>query len=185
MKREDLKALELTETQIDSVLDSWHQAIRETNDKLAVMSREKEGLEIQVSELNERIKTFDGVDIEELKKAPQQLQAEYEAKIQNMMKESAVREALKDVKHPSLLMKEIDFEQLNVEEGKVKGLDEQLNTLRDTYADLFEVKQAVQGVKPVTSKAESHSITKEQILAIKDQVAQQKAIEENIELFNK
>lgn len=54
------------------------------------------------------------------------------------VKKLAVGKILSGVKYGELLMAKIDFSKIQFKEDKIEGLDEQLNSLKTQYKDLFE-----------------------------------------------
>ena len=102
----------------------------------------KEGL---IEELNKKIKELDAVDLEELKKEQFELgKAEGSKEIENFKKTNALKEALNKfkAKDVDLLGKMLDSEKIEYEEkdGKytIKGLDEQVKSIKESHAYLFE-----------------------------------------------
>ncbi|AYV94651.1 phage scaffolding protein [Fusobacterium necrophorum] len=54
------------------------------------------------------------------------------------VKKLAIEKILSGVKYGELLMAKIDFSKIQFKEDKIEGLDEQLNSLKTQYKDLFE-----------------------------------------------
>ncbi|MCF0162965.1 MAG: phage scaffolding protein [Fusobacterium necrophorum] len=54
------------------------------------------------------------------------------------IKKLAIGKILSGVKYGELLMAKIDFSKIQFKEDKIEGLDEQLNSLKTQYKDLFE-----------------------------------------------
>lgn len=188
MKREFLKELGIDDNSvIDKIMDQVHQEHAELRTEKQTAVNERDGLKNQVQELTETIAKFDGVDLEALKAEPAQIKAQYEAQLNDMKIERAIEQALGNAKHSELLKSQIRKDNLSVkEDGKVEGLEEQMNTLKETYADFFTpVQKEATGPKPATSNAQPHTLTKEQILEEKNLSKRQQLIKENMELFTK
>jgi len=87
--------------------------------------------------------------IADLQAANEQKLSEYEGKIKNITIDSAIKLALKGnkAKYEDLLVGKFDREKLEIaEDGTVKGIDEQLNNLKEGYSDLFT--PTVEGTTP-------------------------------------
>lgn len=71
------------------------------------------------------------------------------------VKKLAVSKILSGVKYGDLLMSKIDFSKIQFKEDKIEGLDEQLNSLKTQYKDLFEPSSTGgQGTPPAITKKE-------------------------------
>ncbi|XGU46924.1 phage scaffolding protein [Fusobacterium necrophorum subsp. funduliforme] len=74
------------------------------------------------------------------------------------VKKLAVGKILSGVKYGELLMAKIDFSKIQFQEDKIEGLDEQLNSLKAQYKDLFEPATAGgAGTPPAIVKKEPQS----------------------------
>lgn len=81
-------------------------------------------------------------DLTEQNKGNEELQktiADYENKLKQTNIDYAIKDALKGVKHSELLKSQFQIDKLMYEDGQVKGIDEQLSTLKENYKDFFEV----------------------------------------------
>ena len=96
-------------------------------------------------------------DFEDSKKTIEELQAkgsqnedlqktilEYENKLKQTNIDYAIKDALKGVKHSELLKTQFDMTKLTFEDGQVKGIEEQLKTIKNTYKEFFEVEEVKQ-----------------------------------------
>ncbi len=95
----------------------------------------------QITALNSQIADFkkDG-DASKLKGELEALQEKYDKEILQMKKGSAIKDFLHErgVKHVDLLVKEFDFDGVEItEKGKFKGIENQFETLSEKYADLI------------------------------------------------
>ncbi len=101
-------------------------------------------------------KTID--NLTEQNKGNEELQktiSEYENKLKQTNIDYAIKDALKGVKHSELLKSQFNMDKLTYEDGQVKGIDEQLKTLKETYKDFFEVEQPTpqpSGFVPVSGR---------------------------------
>lgn len=102
----------------------------------------KEGL---IEELNKKIKELDSVDIEKIKKESfNEGKAEGSKEFDDFKKTSALKSALSGykAKDVDLLQKMLDNEKIKYEEKDgnytVKGIEEQINNIKETHSYLFE-----------------------------------------------
>ena len=109
----------------------------------------QENIDIRYSKLKK--------DFEDSKKTIEELQAkgsenedlqktilEYENKLKQTNIDYAIKDALKGVKHSELLKTQFDMTKLTFEDGQVKGIEEQLKTIKNTYKEFFEVEEVKQ-----------------------------------------
>ena len=146
---EKFKDLEIDNTVkkaiIDSILDENMNDIGLEKTKTESVKNDlkvKEGL---IEELNNKIKEASSVDIEKIKNEQFELgKAEGSKEFENFKKSSALKEALigykaKDVE---LLQKLLDNEKIEYEEKEgnytVKGLDDQVKSIKESHSYLFE-----------------------------------------------
>ena len=69
---------------------------------------------------------------------------EYENKLKQTNIDYAIKDALKGVKHSELLKTQFDMTKLTFEDGQVKGIEEQLKNIKNTYKEFFEVEEVKQ-----------------------------------------
>lgn len=170
MTRAELEALGLTKEQIDSVMGINGNDIEKVKTKLTEAEKETETLKAQIKD---RDKQLDGLknskeDLEGLKSQIETLQKDnkakdeqYKAEIRNLKVNSAVEAALTGAKAKNLtaakaLLKDLDKVEL-LEDGTVKGLKEQIETLKkaDDSKFLFDIEttpQTPKGATPAGSK---------------------------------
>lgn len=124
------------------------KATEETNKTLVSQSEETKKL---LSE-SEKFKT----ESEEYKKKYADLETKHTTELENknkevsnVLKRSLVKEKLinEGAKHPNLLMKEIDFDKVSIENDKLTNFDDTFKSLNENYKDLFTVKQNTQNVE--------------------------------------
>jgi predicted RNase H-like nuclease (RuvC/YqgF family) len=149
MNREELKALGLTDEQIDKVMAAHGKVVKSTKDK----ADKVEGLETQIEDYKKQIEDRD-TQLEELKKVDAKgLQAkidelqqqnestktEYEKKLDAQQKDFAIESALRDAKarDPKLAKNALDLDLVTFKDGKLVGLDEQLKSLQESHDYLF------------------------------------------------
>lgn len=161
-----------------------------------------DALKEEINTLKEQIKTFEpeheelealrknGGDIASLQKEYDDFKAKVEAERERTKKESAYREILKDVgipeKHFAKILKYSDVDGIEFDgEGNVKGADEIRKGIESEWSDHIETKK-VDGIStpnPPSNTGAKTTMTREQIRAISDTQARQKAMAENASLF--
>ena len=186
MKRKFLEDLGLTKEQIDSIMDENGRDIETEKEKGAATLAELEDVKNQLKEANSTITDLkkNNADNEALQAKVKEYEdtiktqkADYEAKVRNLTLDSAIEKALSKAgaKHIDLLSTKIDREKLKVEEGgNVIGLDEQINSYKETYKDLFVPK--IEGRDPNNKSTSNKGMTKEQFNSL--------SYKERVELYN-
>ncbi|EOE6413466.1 phage scaffolding protein [Enterococcus hirae] len=149
MKREQLKELGLSDEQIGSVMALHGATVNELNSNVAAAEQQanqyKEQLDANQTELDSLKKAAEGneeltTQLSDLQEKYDQAKADSESKIAEIKKTSAVELALtqagaRNIKAAKALL---DSEKLELTDEGIKGLDEQLNTLKESDGYLFE-----------------------------------------------
>ena len=94
MKKEELTALGVSEEIAAKVLELHEKEQNETAQKLSEAETRLASAEKNASELTERVKAFDGVDVEALKKSAAEWETKYNADIAAAKVDNAVALAL-------------------------------------------------------------------------------------------
>lgn len=115
----------------------------EVNNSLKELKGQLADRDKQLKDLGDKAKGNEELSkqIADLQEANKKTVGDYEAKIKNMTLDNAIKSKLKDskAKYEDLLMSKFDREKLKLkEDGSIEGLDEQLNSLKEGYTDLFE-----------------------------------------------
>ena len=102
MNRTFLKGLGLEQEAIDSIMAEYGRNIESLNTQIADLTAENKTA-------SEKLKAFDGVDIDELKNRIQTVTNDYEGRIKNMTLDSAIEKALSkaNAKHSSLFIRKV------------------------------------------------------------------------------
>ena len=161
------------------------EALKEERDNL----RKEVDQAKQEHEELESLKKNNG-DIESLRKEYDDFKASVEAEKTKAKKENAYKEILKDCgipeRHFAKILKYSDVDGIEFDDdGNVKGRDEIRKTIDAEWSDHKET-SSVDGVKtanPPSNNGSKTTMTKEQIRAIPDASARQKAMMENASLF--
>ena len=172
---EILKAQGLTDEQISKIMAAMKEnKIYTTNEENIDVRYEK--LKTERDNLKEKLTTAD-TTIEDLKKANKDneslqatikthegtietMKADYAAKIKTMTMQSAIRGKLTDAKYPDLIESKFDLGKITLSDDgtEVFGVDEQLNTIKEKYADLFT--PSVEGREPNRQGESGKPVTK-------------------------
>jgi len=121
-------------------------------DRLNDKAEKVEMLEEQIEDYKQQLETLkeDTQATEELEQKIEELQEKNEEKEQEMQqklaqvkKEKAVETKLLEegAKHQDLLLNQVDFEELEIDDGEVTNIDEVTENLKENYEDLFEEEQ--------------------------------------------
>ena len=195
MNREFLKALGLEDEAIDKVMAEHGKTLNDTKNKLETVTTEKNELQSQLNDRDEQLEELKKVDAEglqakitELQTANEATKTEYEDKLNDLQLTNAIKLAINGKVHDEdVATTLIDKEKLVIsDDGKVVGLDEQLEQLQESKAYLF--KQEPQNEPKPNFTTGSHAkgnnvLTKEQILNETDSMKRQQLIKENNHLF--
>ena len=158
MKREELRALGLTQEQIEKVMSEHGKSLTEVNAKLSAAEESKKALETQLAARDKDIKELkkgseDNAELtkkyEELESKYKQEKADYEQQIKDTNLNHAVDLALSGKVHDTNIVRGLlDRTKLTLDEqGQLGGLDEQLKGLSESKPFLFIPDQAT-GTNP-------------------------------------
>ena len=148
MKREELRALGLTDEQIEKVMAEHGKSLTEVNAKLSAAEESKKALETQLAARDKDIKELkkgseDNAELtkkyEELESKYKQEKADYEQQIKDTNLNHAVDMALAGKVHDTNIVRGLlDRTKLTLDEqGQLGGLDEQLQSLSESKSFLF------------------------------------------------
>ena len=145
MKTEFLKEAGLTDEQISRVMAENGRDVETIKARLTAKEAELAAANASIGELTGKLKAFDGVDVEGLKKSAADWQSRYDADIAKLRFDGALDAALgkagaRNVKAVKAL---IDAERLKLDGETVIGLDEQLGALKKDEASAFLFQPAV------------------------------------------
>lgn len=149
MKRKFLEDLGLTKEQIDSVMAENGADIEAEKAKTTEVNNKLENADKQLKEANSTIESlkksnFNNEELQtkvnEYENTIKTQKADYESKVKNLTFDSAIEKALvkAKAKYPELLSSKIDKSKLLIAaDGVVSGIDEQVKTLTESFADMF------------------------------------------------
>ena len=189
MKKDELKNLGLTDEQVEAVLAGYKDFIPKSRfDEVNEARKNAESLVAERDKQIEGLKVSAG-STDELKKQIEKMQAENkalveakDAEIKQIKINTAVNTALmgagaKNVKAALALLNMENAELM--EDGSVKGLNEQIEALKTAEDSKFlfaDQKPVITGTNPVTGNDNPKSVTKEQFARM--------GYKERVELYN-
>mgnify|MGYP002507164764 CR=1 FL=1 len=131
MKRKFLTDLGLESNLIDKIMAEYGNSIN-------TLQSINESSQDTINNLKTQLKEYEGVNIDDLNKQISNLTKEKD----NIKIDYAIESALSGVKHKELLKGQFDLSKIKLDkEGNVKGVDEQLSDIKETYKDFFESEQ--------------------------------------------
>lgn len=152
MKREFLKELGLTDEQIDKVMGEHGKSLNEYKDK----AESVESLETQINDYKGQIKERDNqlkelgekakgneeltTQIDQLKKQNEATKTEYETQLNQQAFDHKLENALNSakVKNSKALKALLDMDTIKLDGETLKGLDDQVKSLKESDSYLFE-----------------------------------------------
>lgn len=173
MTKEQLQALNLTEEQINAIIEDYGKnyvskaQFNEKNDAYKQAKQEIENLTNDISTLSEANKTNEALQsqIKELQDAATQREADYNENIKNMKIDTAITKALSKsgAMNETILTGLLDRTKIAIgEDNTITGIQEQIVALKESDPYLFK-QDSIKGVVPGDATPKTHDgITKEQ-----------------------
>lgn len=175
---------------------------KEMEKKFSKLQTENETLKERAETAEETLKGFDGKNFDEItkerdewKKKAEDAEKKHNEKMAELEKQELLKEAFKEVEFTSnsaktTIMKQIG-ENVTVKNGKLIGFNDLLEEARKTDATAFvnkvqenlEQNKAKFTTSMNNNKSKTGTMTKEQIMAIKDRTERRQAMLDNKELF--
>lgn len=192
LSRSMLKGMNLTEEQVDAIIEEHAAAKNNLKDRISKLEKEIEengDYKSKYESLAENVKKddwkskFDSVTAE-LK--------EFKEHVANEKRENVKRDAYKNLlkssgisdKQLDAIIKVTDLANLEIdEEGKFKDESKLAENIKNEWSG-FIVNSAKSGINTETPPANKGSMTKDEILNIKDTSKRQQAIADNMNLFS-
>lgn len=150
MNREELKALGLTDEQVDKVMEAHGKVVNSTKakaDKVDSLESQIEDYKKQLEDRDTQLEELKKIDaeglkakIDELQRANETTKTEYEEKLQQQAFEHKLESALSGakVKNTKALKALLDMDTIKLDGDVLKGLDSQLESLKESDPYLFE-----------------------------------------------
>lgn len=194
LTRKFLAALGIEGEKVDEIIQAHTDttdALKEERDKYKADAEKLPSVEAELEDYKAKVQGADPYKekFEALQKEYDDYKADIEAKAETARKETAFRGMLKEIGIPEKridsVVKVSDVNTIELDkEGKIKGVDELRTNLKSEWADFITTKKT-EGANSPTPPANTGNakMTKEQIRAIPDMAARQKAMVENASLF--
>ena len=197
--------LELTDEQKESIKKSIGEEVYskgELDKKVKKAEEERDQYKARAETAEETLKGFDGKDLEtitkerdEWKEKAETARKDYDAKIAEREKSDLLEKAFEGVKFSSESAKRAIMGDIaanvSVKDGRLIGFNDLLEDARKNDASAFvneEQQHLEQNRARFTTQQKNNTgetLTKDQIMAMKDPAERQRAIRENIGLFQK
>lgn len=173
MTKEQLQALNLTEEQINAIIEDYGKnyvskaQFNEKNDAYKQAKLEIENLTNDISTLSEANKANEALQsqIKELQDAATKREADYNENIKNMKIDTAITKALSKsgAMNETILTGLLDRTKIAIgEDNTITGIQEQITALKESDPYLFK-QDSIKGVVPGDATPKTHDgITKEQ-----------------------
>src|SRR5690625_4214940 len=164
MKREFLKELGIEDDAIDKIMAEHGKTVNETKekaDKSDELKTQLEDYKQQISERDTQLEELKKVDaeglqakIDELQKQNETTKTEYEEKLQQQAFEHKLDSSLSGakVKNTKAVKALLDMDTIKLDGDTLKGLDDQLNNLKESDSYLFEKEEDGGDPKPQFSQ---------------------------------
>lgn len=189
LTRKMLKGMGLTEEQVDSIIEE-HTAVTDAlKEKANQYETDAKKLADVQKELNEL--KAGGDDWEEKYNAEHKAFEDYKKDIEGKAELTKVKDAYRALlkaqnvseKRIDTIIKLTDFSELKLtKEGKIANEEKVVDKIKEDWSDLIS-KESEHGQKVETPPSGSKTISREEIMKIKDASKRQEAIANNLELF--
>jgi hypothetical protein len=145
----------------------------------------------QLDELQTKLDESEGLQgkYDKLKTEYDNYKNETEAKETRIQKQDAYKEILKKAGIPekrfAVILKTVDLDDLKISDGKLVDADKLEKSVKEEWSDFIVTTQetGVNSANPPSNNGGKSTMTKKEIMEIKDTAERQKAIAENHELF--
>lgn len=149
MKREFLKNMELTDEQIDAIMAENGKDVNGLKEQVNSLTSEKDGLQSQLNDRDTQLKDLKGkvkdsdeltAEIDKLQKANKEAKEKYEADLTAQQKSFLVDKALTNAgaRNAKAVSSLLDLDSVEVKDGQLTGLDDQLKALRESDGYMFK-----------------------------------------------
>jgi hypothetical protein len=149
MKREFLKDMKLTDEQINAIMAENGKDVNGLREQVNSLTGEKDGLQSQLNDRDTQLKDLKGkvkdsdeltAEIDQLQKANKEAKEKYEADLSAQQKSFLVDKALTSagVRNAKAMNALLDLDSVEVKDGQLTGLDDQLKALRESDGYMFK-----------------------------------------------
>lgn len=189
LTRKMLKGMGLTEEQVDSIIEEHTSVTDALKEKANQYEADAKRLATVEKELNDL--KAGGDDWEEKYNAEHKAFEDYKKDIEGKAELDKVKAAYRALlkaqnvseKRIDTIIKLTDFADLKLtKEGKIANEDKVIEKIKDDWSDLIST-ESEHGTNVETPPSGSKTMTREEIMKIKDASKRQEAIANNLELF--
>lgn len=191
LTRSFLKGMDLSDEQVASIIEAHTEtveALKEQRDKYKDDSKKLGKVQKELDDLK---KDDWKQKYEDEHSAFEQYKNDQTKEATKKAKETAFKKALADAgmneKGQGYVLKTTDFNSIELnEDGTIKNSDDLIKGITDEWSD-FITKKSKKGLKTDNppGKSGGETMTRDEIMKIKDPIERQKRIAENIEVFQK
>lgn len=198
LTRKFLAALGIEADKVDEIINAHTEtvdAIKHERDELKADAEKLTAVQKELDDLKNEAAKYGGKDpwkvkYDALKEDFDTFKNEQAAKETAAKKSAAFRELLKEVgvreKRIDAVLRVSDLDGVELDEdGKIKDAAKLKKTLAEEWEDFIDStsQQGANTATPPSGKGSGKTMTKDEIMSIKDPVARQNAIAENLDLF--
>lgn len=140
MTKDELIALGITDEQAEKVLEQHNTEISAEQTKAGDITAELETAKTTITDLTDKVKSFDGVDVEGLKTTVSDWEKKYNEDTAALKLDKALELELITAKprDAGLIKSVLDLSTLKLEDGKLIGFTEQLEKIKTDKPFLFD-----------------------------------------------
>lgn len=172
LKREFLKELGLEDEAINKIMAEHGKTVEGSKSKLETFKSENEALKSQIEGTQSKLKEFESMDIDGIKKATEELKVKYESdtkalseKLSKQSYEFSAKEYLNNYKYANELTQKAVYnefmsKEFKLEDGKFLGADEFLKGLQESQPTAFITDTKNEPTKPSFGTKTGDSETK-------------------------
>lgn len=185
--------------EVKKALSEHYKNVGEHNKAISKLEAERDKWKEQAETAEETLKSFEGIDPANIQKELDDWKGkakEAEEKAQKQIYERDFADALKNelsnYKFSSefakkAVMSEIQAAGLKLKDGKILGLSDLLNQIKETDSDAFaddtDPNNIARFTNVITQKKTNDRMTKKEIDAIKDPIERKSAIKQHLDLY--
>lgn len=189
LTRSMLKGMSLTEEQVGAIIDAHQETVQALKGERDKYKADAEKLPDVQKELDSYKNGKDWkAEFDKEHQAFEDFKADAARKATLASKQAAFRKLLKAENIPDKfhdrIVKMTDFDNMELDGDNLKDEAKQREGIKTEWGEYVATTNS-QGTKPETPPSGDHTMTKQEILAIKDTSERQKAIAANLNLFNR
>lgn len=151
MKREEVKAIcpDITDEQLGKIMDLGSRDVGSLKNQITALTTERDTLNTQLGEANEKIKSYTDMDIEGIKQSAKDWETKYNTDTQALKDKLAATEyghgvesAVASLKFSSAAAKkqfiaDLTAKKLPLQEGKLLGMEDYVKQYKESDPDAF------------------------------------------------